>query len=277
MLKITDEGYSLPTIHALVGFKKMSNGSTEPMLLSGVDEDTGERGQYVVKFMKAPRMSTKAACCELLGAWIGKELDMTVAEPIVIHITGEFADTLVGQESYENASNSIGLNFGTAYRAGYIEMIVSSISSGNRLFDQSRDVLAFDSYLSNADRGAAKPNLLTNGDHYFLFDHELAFSFTSLLPFLRNASPWILNDSEKTMCRSHCLYPLLKNNVIDFQDFAEGFSRINDYFWERVEYFIPAAWLGEQKDFLNDVRMHLQVLTTYKKEFSNSLTDVLIV
>lgn len=277
MPKITDEGYSLPTIHALVGFRTLSSGSTEPMLLSGVDENTGARGQYVVKFMKAPRMSTKAACCELLGAWIGKELDMNVAEPVVIHISGEFADTLVGQDSYKNASNSVGLNFGTVYREGYSEMIVSSIYPNNRLFDQAKDVLALDTYLSNADRGAAKPNLLTNGDHFLLFDHELAFSFTSLLPFLRNAAPWILNDSEKILCRSHCLYPLLRKNILDFQEFVEGFSRINDYFWERVEYFIPDVWLSEQRDFVNDVRKHLQAFTTHKKEFSDSLTDVLIV
>ncbi|GHB68560.1 hypothetical protein GCM10007390_22450 [Persicitalea jodogahamensis] len=246
------------------------------MLVSGVDEITGARGQYVVKFMKAPRMSTKAACCELLGAWIGKELDMTVAEPAVIRVSAEFADTLAGQGSYKNVANSVGLNFGTMYEAGYSSIITSSISSGSRLFDQAKDVLALDTYLSNADRGSAKPNLLTNGNHFFLFDHELAFSFTSLLSFLRNATPWMLNDSEKDMCRKHCLYVSLKDNVVDFKGFVDEFSRINDYFWERVEYFIPAAWLSEQKDFLNDVKMHSQAINAHKKEFSDSLTNVLI-
>ena len=43
MLKITDNSYTLPQIKALAGIHVMSTGTTEPMLIRGVDMDSGAR------------------------------------------------------------------------------------------------------------------------------------------------------------------------------------------------------------------------------------------
>jgi hypothetical protein len=88
--KITDPEYSLPQIQALSGMRVLSTGTTEPMLIRGVDMNTGSRGQFVVKFTKGPRMSTTSACFETLGVWIGKELGLNVVEPVIIHIGQDF-------------------------------------------------------------------------------------------------------------------------------------------------------------------------------------------
>jgi hypothetical protein len=63
MAKVTDTTYRLPTIEALSSFDQMI-GTTSPMAIWGVDTETGERGQYVVKYKNQNRMSASASAFE---------------------------------------------------------------------------------------------------------------------------------------------------------------------------------------------------------------------
>lgn len=273
MLKITDNEYSLPQIHALSGSHVLSTGTTEPMLIRGVNMDSGERDRYVIKFMKAPRMSPNAACCEILGVWIGKELGLNVTEPVVIHVSQDFADTLMGRNGYQNARNSLGINYGSVYVDGYLELINGKNLLTNHLLEQAQNIFAFDMFISNADRGAGKPNVLTNGENFMIYDHELAFSFIMLLPFLRNKTPWILGEAEREMYEKHHFYTYLKNSQVDFYEFTERFLNINDYFWDRVKQFMPPEWFTEQVEV---IRSYLGAITEHRKMFAEQLTKVLL-
>lgn len=118
MHKLTDPDYFLPEILALSGDQVFSSGATQPMLIRGVFKTTKEKADYVVKFKNSHRMTTKSSCSELTAALIGLELDLNVAEPVIIEIVPEFLDTLIGKDGYKNASNSLGINFGCKYVPG---------------------------------------------------------------------------------------------------------------------------------------------------------------
>lgn len=274
MLKITDKDYRLPHIEALLSTRVFSSGTTQPMLLSGVDILTTVKSQYVVKFINSPRMDNQASCRELIGAWIARELDLKAVEPVVINISQAFVDTIVGQDGYNHARNSIGLNFGSIYVEGFEIYMNSKHHFTNELWNEAKNIFAFDMFISNADRGAGKPNVLTDGSRFLLFDHELGFSFTRLLPMLRSKSPWILGDAEKEMYQKHYFYPYLRDSQIDFDEFTERFSRINNTFWERVDVFLPKAWRTEE---LDQIKFHLQAITENRKTFSEQLTKVLTI
>lgn len=273
MLKITDDGYLLPQIQALLGSHVLSSGTTQPMLIRGVDMNTGERNRFVVKFMNAPRMSLRAACCEILGVWIGKELGLNVVEPVLIHIGNEFVETIVGRDGYQNARNSVGINFGSVFVEGYSELVNGKVALSNILLEEAKDIFAFDMFISNSDRGAGKPNVLTNGEKFLVYDHELAFSFVMLLPFLRNKTPWILGDAEREMYEKHHFYPYLRNTQIDFHEFTERFLLIDHYFWERVSKFMPIEWKIEQ---IEDVKNYLRAIMEHKEIFAEQLKKVLL-
>jgi hypothetical protein len=228
MLKITDINYSLPQIHALRASHVLESGTTEPMLIHGVNSITGERGQYVVKYINNRRMSVRSACFELWGAWIGNQIGLNVAIPVIINVSAEFANTLIGRKGYHNALKSIGINFGTSYESGIMELVNGKFFLENNLLEQTESIFAFDMFISNADRGAGKPNVLSNGEKFMIYDHELAFSFVSLLPFLRSKTPWIIGEAEREMYEKHHFFPYLRNRRIDFSNFVVELSNINE-------------------------------------------------
>jgi hypothetical protein len=274
MLKITDKEYLLPQIQALSGSHVLSTGTTQPMLIRGVNMESGERDKYVVKFMKAPRMSYTSACYEILGVWIGRELDLNVTEPVIVHVGQEFVDTLIGRDGFQNARNSVGLNYGSLYVEGYMELLNNKPLLSNNLLEEAQNIFAFDMFISNSDRGAGKPNVLTNGNDFVVYDHELAFSFIMLLPFLRNKTPWILGQAEREMYEKHYFYPFLKHTNIDFYEFTERFLRIDEYFWGKVVRHIPQEWL--RTEILIDIKNYLQSIVEHRKTFAEQLTKVLL-
>ena len=55
MIKLTDPEYRLPFVEALSAFDLFDMGTTAPLGLWGVDTETAERGQYVVKLKKSSK------------------------------------------------------------------------------------------------------------------------------------------------------------------------------------------------------------------------------
>lgn len=271
--KITDAEYSLPQIQALSGVRVLSTGTTEPMLIRGVDMNSGSRGQFVVKFTKGPRMSASSACFETLGVWIGKELGLNVVEPVIIHIKPDFVDSIIGRDGFQNARNSVGINYGCSYVEGYMELIDGRALLSKNLLVEAQNIFAFDMFISNSDRGAGKPNVLTNGHNFLIYDHELAFSFVMLLPFLRSKTPWILGEAEKEMYNKHHFFSYLKHSKIDFFEFTERFAKIDDYFWERVYEFMPLQWQSSQ---IEEIKTYLKLIIEHRGIFAKELQQILL-
>lgn len=271
MLKITDKDYKLPQIHALEGYEVLDTGTTKPMMIKGVDMSNGTRGHYVVKYINANRMDIRSTCREVLGLWIGMELGLNMVEPVAVSITQEFVNNLKGKDGFLSAQNSIGLNFGSRYVEGYNELL-----KGQPLTDaqtnEVKDIFAFDMFISNADRGAGKPNVLTNGKQFLLFDHELAFSFVLLLPFLQNKTPWLFGDGEREMYEKHYFYNYLKKTNIDFGDFTNRFTCINDSFWESVHNLLPKEWHNQD---LETIQKYLKAITENKEIFAEQLVKII--
>ncbi len=267
MFKITEEEYNLPNIQALGGLGVMETGTTEPMKIRGVDIETGERGQFVVKFYNSSRMSAKSSCRELLGAWMARELDIKVIEPVIVNINEDFVNTISGERGYHSALKSIGLNFGSVYEAGYMELVKGNFRLEKHLLDQAKMIFVFDMFIANADRGAGKPNVITNSDSFLVFDHELAFSFADLLSFARNQEPWVISTSEKELYETHLFYPYLRRSNIDFSEQTERLSRINTRFWDRVNQFVPDEWRTEE---LADIKAHTGKIVENRSIFSKS-------
>lgn len=272
MMKITNADYHLPYIEALSAFEILETGTTQPMAVWGVDITTGERGKYVVKFIGSSRMSAKSSCRELLGCWMAKELEIPVVEPVIVNISEEFVNTIIGQKGYQSALKSMGFNFGSIYQEGFSEFPQTNFVLSNALIEQAKAVFMFDMFISNADRGAGKPNILSDGETLLLLDHELAFSFADILPFLRNETPWVLGAAEKEMYTSHYLYSFLNKQEINFEPFTEKLVVINNAFWDKALSLIPKAWQTEE---LSDIRNHLDSIIANRASFSAHLTKIL--
>ena len=272
MIKLTDPAYQLPNIMALAAFDTFDSGTTEPMGINGVDMQSAERGQFVVKFKNAKRMSVKSSCRELLGAWMALEMDIHCVEPALINITDDFVKTLSGRQGYKAAFQSVGYNFGSVYKPGYQIMPANAFHLNEDIKQQARRIFMFDMLVGNADRGAGKPNVLSNGEKLLVFDHELAFSFADLLSFARNPTPWIFGPFETEMYRQHYFYNVLRGELHDFADTIPILDSFNDEFWKRARNWIPEEWKTEE---LNLIRQHVNEIAIHKTEFAKQLTIIL--
>lgn len=272
MPKLTDPDYRLPNIIALSSFGIMDTGTTEPMGVSGVDMQSGQRGQFVVKFRNANRMSVKSSCRELLGAWMAMELDIQSVEPVLVNITDDFLKTLSGRQGYKAALQSIGYNFGSVYQTGFQLIPPANFHLNENLKQQALSIFMLDMLIGNADRGAGKPNVLSNGEKLLVFDHELAFSFADLFSFSRNSTPWIFGPLEREMYMQHYFFNLLRGEYHDFTQLTDKLDCFNNNFWQTANQWIPNDWKTED---LATIQQHITSIVSNKREFADQLTLIL--
>lgn len=268
MLNITDNKYSLPVIFAIEGIKVFGTGTTQPMLIRGIDEKTNEKGEYVIKFKSGPRMTPESSCREFIAACIGKELNLNVVEPVIINVTEDFVKTLLGKEGYKNALNSLGINFGSKHEPGYWEFTKNQLLTDKQIKEAQR-IFAFDIFISNPDRRLDKPNMLTNGENVLIFDHELAFDF--VLQLFKNKTPWQLRPEDKEWIKRHYFFSILKGNENEFEEFVSEFGKLTPNFWEKLKSIIPKEW---QTDQIDEIKDYLTSLISHKESFIEELNQV---
>ncbi|MEX0812612.1 MAG: HipA family kinase [Chitinophagales bacterium] len=272
MTKLTYQKYRLPVVEALNSFDLFETGTTAPMAIWGVDSDTGERDRFVVKFKKHNRMTPVSSAFEFLGAWMAIEIGLPAAEPVVVNISDDFVSTLLGRDGYKAASQSLGFNFGTRYNSGITQIPQIGFKLNDTMLEQAKLLFAFDLFIQNIDRGHQKPNVGTNGEELFVYDHELAFSFIHQLPFLRSKTPWVLSSAESELYKKHFFYKRLKEEQIDFTAQVDKMDCFNDYFWNEVFTKIPKEF---QVDKIKYVISYLKLTLDHRSEFVNSLNKII--
>jgi hypothetical protein len=275
MPSVKDVNYKLPVIEPLQKHKVFTNSANKPLLITGVDSETGVKGDYVVKLMKAERMSASAAMRELMAAFIAMEMDLPVTLPVLVNVSSEFIDLLVGEEEYQIAKQSIGYNFGTRYIEKYQAFAINQ-ALPNTLLDAAWEIFAFDALIQNADRSheaPRKPNILTNGKELLIFDHEVAFGFIFEFSFNRNKEPWVIREQDKPGLEKHCLYRSLKGNEFDEQNLLYKFARLDDAFWSRCWTLLPADW--RNKEQFETIRSFVSQIVSNKNVFIKNLQIVL--
>jgi hypothetical protein len=272
MAKITDAAYRLPEIEAFSTFNIFDKGTTIPLAVWGVDTATGERGQYVVKLKHSDRMTTTSSAFELIGAWMAMELELPVVRPALVNVSAAFVETV--REGYRAASQSQGINFGSKYQSGFSNLPQVSFYIPEEFVETIKMIYVFDLFIANTDRGHERPNVQSNGTGLLIYDHELAFSFIRLLPFLRNKTPWILNEGDRDLYQKHFFFKYLKEMKPDLTQQVAMLERFNDDFWNKVYATLPPEWMDEQ---VMEIRPHLTSIIENRTYFAESLNKTLVV
>lgn len=256
MQKITDKNYRLPIVYAQRFNSNLPNSANKPIVISGTDKNNGQKGDYVVKFRKAERMSEEASMRELLASFIAMEMEIPVVEPAIIQIEENFVETLKGNDSWKAANNSIGDNYGSRYIKEYVTILLNK-GLNNHQLPYAQDAFAFDMFIQNSDRTNNKPNLLTNGDEIVILDHEIAFGFI-FAPFV-TPNIWEMKENHKDWVRQHCLLPLIKGREYDYDSFSNKFDNLTEVFWRKASKLIPVDWHTNQFDSIKNILSSISV------------------
>ncbi len=266
-MKITAQAYRLPVIEALQLHKVMSSGTTAPLLVTGVDQETGQKGDFVVKPMGATRMSTAAATKELVGSWMASQLSIPCPAPCTVSVSAAFVECCRGKDGYTSVSKSVGVNFGSQYLPAVVQVNTPEDLKDSELKDLAR-ILLFDLLIDNPDRvnptvaKAGKPNLMKYLGQCMVLDHEIAFAYTDLLAFMQNMTPWHLNDQDDELLSKHLLLPIVRSRMVDFEQLADELLVYNTTFWEAVSSNLPeyhdAGTISKIKDRTSQIVEHRQ-------------------
>lgn len=260
MRKITDPDYRLPIIEALSPHKLFETGANKPLLITGVDVN-GNKEDYVVKFRSAERMSYEASMRELLACFIAMQMDIKIVNPAIINISQNFVDLLLGNNSWQYGSASLGYNYGSEYVKNHSTIIINQ-SLNNFELSYAQTIFAFDILIQNSDRRDAKPNMLTDGKEIVILDHELAFGF--IFDFIKNPNPWEIRQADLHWINNHCLLPKIKGKDFDFDSFSERLDNLDNNFWDTAWNLIPIEW---RSDHFNLIRNHFTAISENKNSF----------
>jgi hypothetical protein len=259
-MSITDGSFKLPIIEALAPHTSFSTGANKPLLITGVDED-GNKGDYVVKFIGAQRMSKEACMRELLAALIAIQMKIKVTKPVVVNISEAFVDLLRGQDSWEYASKSLGYNYGSEYIRSFTTILPTQELTPQQVpFAQT--IFPFDVTIQNPDRTNEKPNMMTDGTEIVIYDHELAFSF--VFDIFPNSEPWKVQLIDMEWIKKHILFLKVKGLDFDFDGFIKRFDNLDEKFWETAKTIIPQEWFSDQFD---KIKQHFTIIYNNKEAF----------
>lgn len=266
---ITNPDYKLPHIYPTNLDKELETGANKPLILRGVDMETGIKKECVVKLQASERMTPYFSMKELLACFIAKELGLEVISPVIVRIDEQTVEIARGLSYCDRIGNSIGLNFGSEYLQGFYQISEKEPLSLSQQKD-AVEIFIFDMMIQNPDRNKQKPNMLMGGDRITILDHELAFSFLDVFSFLRPSPIFALKKTDNLVEKHYLLKHLTLHNLDDVQ-ILDNLDKLNISFWNKAKELIPDNWLSPKFD---EIKVHFDLLNRNRNEFYQELKKI---
>ncbi len=245
-----------------VFLRSLSSGRNLPFLCQAINQKTQEIKEIVVKPFHEEFLDS-SACKELLASMIAQHLGINVATPVLVDLTNNF----ISQYKEVNHLEKITC-FGSIWAGNYFVDFIKNTQIQNRNLEfLASEIFLLDIFIENLDRRSHKPNLKIKDDVFVIFDHELAFSFLEILPFLKQNKNWI---------KVHIFYAhFSKIPQIDWNNYVEKFiqkiTTIDEDFWNFAENNIPKEWQNVVD--MNRIKTHLnkkiQDISVFEQELKN--------
>ena len=255
----------LSVVTATEFIKIMKSGRTAPILCRCAHENGKSAGEFVVKLRQSIG-GTRGLLQEFLGSRLASHFGILVPEAVAVNIDLEFAEALEEQDRNlaASAKASIGLNFGSTMINPAATTWLVERTIPDAMWRDAVNIFAFDALIQNPDRRSANPNLFTQGDSIYVYDHETSFSF--LLAVVRSAEPWNLEREE--YLTQHVFYRRLKSKEIDLDDFEARLQALTGDVLAQVREEIPDEWMHAD---LEQIEAHLSAVRDHHEQFREQL------
>jgi hypothetical protein len=123
------------------------------------------------------------------------------------------------------------------------------------MFRDAVNIFAFDALIQNPDRRVENPNLFTQSDNIYVYDHEET-SFSFLLAVSPSAEPW--NLERETYLERHVFYSRLRGKEIDLTDFGRELKALTREVLTAIREEVPPEWVHEDLKRIEDHLMEVQ-------------------
>lgn len=206
---------ALPKLDAVEFRKVLGTGTTKPCVFQCEDSSGKPAGEYATKLRGGVRSNEIGLQYEFIAWHLAEYFNVPHLPAALITIEEELTSTIQDREVREHVKKSIGLNFGTEFRAGFNTWVADDTIPLS-LQKTAAEIVAFDAVIENVDRKRDKPNLLFKGDELLVLDHELAFSFIQTVGL--NLNNW--NSKRLEFLSHHAFQRGLKGKALDLTDFV---------------------------------------------------------
>ena len=248
----------------------MTAGRTCPILCGCSDAGGNLVGDFIVKLLGQPATGQRGALYEFVASRLAEHFGILVPEAAAVEITREFGLLVSSSQPSLSAAlqTSVGLNFGTRVINPVATWLVGRTIPEAMLGDAIK-IFAFDALIQNPDRLVERPNLFTQGDDLYVFDHESSFSF--LLAIGAQSSPW--NLEREAYLRKHVFYSRLRSKPLDLSEFTSRLEALTETKLERIKSDVPVDWMHEDFD---RIRAHLAEVRAHTDEFIEQVKRSLV-
>lgn len=226
----------------------MTSGRTAPLLCGCVSRNGNYAGEFVVKFLSA-----RGALLEFVGSRLARHFGILVPEPAAVEVSQEFARLV--SERLKPREIDPGLKFGSKVVNPMVTWLVDRTIPEAMVRDAT-NIFAFDALIQNPDRRVNNPNLFTQGDNIYVYDHEeTCFSF--LMALLPSKEPWNL-ERETYYLENHVFYNKLKRKEIDLADFGRMLKLLTRKVLNEIREDTPSEWAHDDLKRIEDHLAQIQ-------------------
>ena len=233
----------------------LREGGSLPAIVEGEDA-----GLYVMKFRGAGQ-GLRALLAEVISGLLGQALGLAVPELVLLTLDPALARNEPDEEIRDLLKASIGLNMGLDYLPGSVTF--DPLAGAAPDAQLASEVVWFDAFITNVDRTAKNPNLLSWHRKLWLIDH--------------GASLYFHHTWQDYLGKSQTPFPQVRDHVL--LPFAsrlrEAHTRLRPLLDEallhRVLGKVPDAWLGEHVPF-HSAAEHRAAYVAYLKARADSST-----
>jgi len=231
------------------------------------DKQNGERVDIVVKLKDGERMGDgRSHACELLGAWLAREMNILVPEPSIVEVSNDLHESLIGSPFYGRVQRSIGLNFGSLNLENMIQPDQRDELKRSHVIDAQR-IFLFDLMTINPDRTPVKVNMLSDQERIYAIDHEMAFTNIPFMKILSpRTNPWEMNPADVDSVNNGILKSLIQGRKFEPEPFIHDITAITEGFWDKAVPLLPNEWEWEHwpavSEFIMDIVEHAEDFVT---------------
>jgi hypothetical protein len=239
----------------------MTSGRTNPILCGCSDAAGNAAGEFVLKLLGQPKAGSCGQLFEFAASRLAQHFGILVPEAAAIEVTQDFARLVADVQPQLAAAlqASVGPNFGSRVIKPMSTWLVGRMIPDAMLADATK-VFAFDALIQNSDRRDVNPNLFTQGDNIYVYDHETSFSF--LFALSASLQPWNLEG--QNYLQQHVFYSRLKSRELDFNEFRERLQTLTEPILTRIKNEVPEEWM---QGHWERMETHLSQIQAHADEF----------
>lgn len=219
----------------------MTSGRTRPSLVTCVREN-GTEVEIVMKLIGAPECNARSLINEALAALLAHELKLPVPEPFVVQLERDFIEVIQDHDIKVVAARSLGANFGSRKLPDGFATVPKGLQLPKHAVEVAAEILAYDVFISNADRSPENPNLLYREPELAIFDHELAFDFDRALFW---KAPWESGGISSFPLANHVLFPVVRGKNPDFGRLEHAINCLEPNRLREFGQALPDSWVGD--------------------------------